>query len=60
MTKAEKLVIRLNMFRRTRLSNPTLAYEFAELIRDAHELPKFDHANEPLVEWIDNALEKRP
>lgn len=50
---ADKLVARLEQFKRTWLANPLAKADFARLIRDVHECPSRDHADAPLVAWVD-------
>jgi hypothetical protein len=55
--KKPKIVQRLDRFMETWLSNPEARRDFALLVRDVHEHPSFDHADAPLVEWIDDQLQ---
>lgn len=50
--KVEKLVQRLEAFKRTWLSNPAAQRDFAVLVQDVHDCPTFDHADEALLDWI--------
>jgi hypothetical protein len=46
------LADRLDEFTRTWISNPAAQLDFARLIRDVHEQPRADHANDRLLAWI--------
>lgn len=50
--KPAGLVVRLETFRKEWISNPAAALEFARLVRDVHQCPRRDHADENLLEWI--------
>jgi hypothetical protein len=54
--KAKDLVKRINLFGDNWISNPAAKLQFAKLIRDVHELPRSDHANQDLLEWVDEEL----
>ncbi len=53
MRKRETVIERLDRFVKTWLSNPVAQEEFVDLIREAHEYPSSDHADEDLYEWME-------
>ncbi len=58
--KAAETVRRLNDFVALWLeADPNGRQVFARLIRDVHQTPKADHADEPLVVWIDAELQRK-
>lgn len=38
----------------TWLSNPSAQLEFVELVEATHQQPRADHADDALLEWIDD------
>jgi hypothetical protein len=50
---AKRLVSRLERFMETWISNPAAQLDFIRLIEAVHEQPRADHANQPLLDWID-------
>jgi hypothetical protein len=52
--KKNTLVSRLSRFMATWLSNPSAQLEFVELVEATHQQPRADHADDALLEWIDD------